>query len=307
MPNRLTYLNGFWVPESEAKISVYDEWCLSGVGVFEMSRSFLTVPFKLEEHIARLYRGLDEFQIPHPMRQDEMVQLCLECQAKNQGAMERDDEHRLMVTVSPGIRDMYQYTSPRFFQSNSPLSTTVSITDFPLRWTVKGFGKYYTEGVHCSMSQVRQNTSINPRIKHRNRAHFWLAQQQAPEWTWPILLEPEYGRIAECPGANIVMAKGGMWYSAWLGCLHGISLDFVSHLLENQNISLNRHSVNQRELRDADEIFLTGTPFCILPVTMLDGKPVGTGKPGPVYQSLLKAWSADVGVDIQAQIERWDA
>ena len=104
---RLVYMNGRFVPEYEAKISIYDSALMFGDMVFEMTRSFNKEQFKLREHLDRLYMGIKLLHIPINMTIDEMEKACLETIAKNKDAFEEHDEHRLMINVSRGPLGLY--------------------------------------------------------------------------------------------------------------------------------------------------------------------------------------------------------
>jgi branched-chain amino acid aminotransferase len=175
------------------------------------------------------------------------------------------------------------------------------IADFPLRYTVAGFSKYFTEGVHCVTSKVQQvpDACIPSSAKHRSRLHFHLAQMQAPAGTWPLMRRGGDLHYCEAPGANIVYVRQGQVTAVTDSALPGISLQTVQQLTRSPIGSL------YPDMR-MDELWLTGTPFCMLPVVSLDGKPIGTGKPGPRFQQTLAKWSELVGVNIQQQIETWD-
>ncbi len=299
MSNRVVYMDGKFIPESKAKISIYDLSCMQAAAAFEMTRSFNVKHFKLPDHIYRLQQSCTLLSIPMPMSGPELLKLCYDVSDRNDHGP--GEEHRLLIVVSPGCAPMYQDLAgviPHPF---------VYIADFPLRYTVQGFSKYFTEGVHCVTSKVQQvpDACIPSAAKHRSRLHFHLAQQQAPLDTWP-LLQDNYGNLTEAPGANIVVVQGEKVFPLVHNALTGISLQTVQDLLSGKHIyteNIGAYGLNE----SADEVWLTGTPFCMLPVVSLDGKPIGTGTIGPVYKETLKKWSALVGVDIQQQICDWDS
>jgi branched-chain amino acid aminotransferase len=105
---RKVYFNGQIVPETEAKISVYDSALMFGDMVFEMTRSFNKKQFKLREHIDRLYAGVKILRIPLQMTPDEMEKACYETIEANEPLFQHDDEHRLMIDVSRGLLGIYQ-------------------------------------------------------------------------------------------------------------------------------------------------------------------------------------------------------
>jgi len=301
---RTVYLDGQFVPESEATLSIYDLSVMQAAAAFEMTRSFNGVHFKLGEHLERLAHSCDLLSIPYQQipYHGTLESIIEELTRRNNHGP--GEEHRLLIVVSPGCAPMYRELAgviPHPF---------VYIADFPLRYTVAGFSKYFTEGVHCVTSKIQQvpDACVPSAAKHRSRLHFHLAQQQAPPGMWPLLLgrfcpedaEPWY-EYTEAPGANICYVRHGRIYTVDVNCLDGISLQTVKELVPTESNGLLRDDC------DMDELWLTGTPFCMLPVVSLDGHPIGDGTPGPVFKETLAQWSKLVGVDIAGQIARWDA
>lgn len=293
---RTVYLNGAFVPESEAKLSIYDLSVMQAAAAFEMTRSFNGKHFKLAEHLSRLERSCQLLAIPFTWDVTQLSELCWEVSRLNPHGP--GEEHRLLIVISPGCAPMYKDLDgviPHPF---------LYIADFPLRYTVKGFSKYFTEGVHCVTSKIQQvpDVCVPSAAKHRSRLHFHLAQMQAPEGTWPIMVD-HAGMVSEAPGANVFGVWRGEAYFVGNGCLWGISALTVQEWFLAQN----RLHEPLHKLYRADELWLTGTPFCMLPVVSLDGKPIGDGQPGPIFKQTLAKWSEMVGVDIQRQIEQWDS
>jgi len=294
---RTVYLNGRFVPESEAKLSIYDLSVMQAAAAFEMTRSFNGNHFKLREHLMRLEQSCRLLSIlpPHELTEplDFLEELCWSVGAHNDHGP--GEEHRLLIVVSPGAASIYKDIEGTI---NHPF---LYIADFPLRYTVAGFSKYFTEGVHCVTSKVQQvpDACLPSAAKHRSRLHFHLAQQQAPQGTWPLMLDAR-GWYCEAPGANLVHTEDHNVFTWERSALPGISLQTVKELTDAHR------AYGGYGFADADELWLTGTPFCMLPVVSLDGKPIGDGKPGPVYQKTLAKWSKLVGVDIAGQIQEWD-
>lgn len=298
MTERVVYLNGNWIPESEAKISIYDEWLCQGWACFEMTRSFFGKTFLLKEHIDRLYVSLRYCGIDPPMFKENMVRLCNLAVEKNALAFHPTDEHRLNITVSPGPRRIYREVA-----ENHP---TVCIADFPLRWTVEGFGRYYRQGVDLHISRIQQQNSAatHPKCKHRSRLHFALAALEHP---WAVLCDAQ-GMIAEGAGFNILyVRKQNLCASFSNQALAGISQEYLLKLGQKHGLLPTNTPFDLYDLLRADEVLITGTPFCILPVRKIDHYIIGSGKPGPVFKSLLKDWSATVKVDIEEQVTTWDS
>jgi branched-chain amino acid aminotransferase len=294
---RTVYLNGQFVPESEAKLSIYDLSVMQAAAAFEMTRSFHGVHFKLHQHLDRLWHSTQLLGIPIPKNAcwsgEAIESICHEVTRRNDHGP--GEEHRLLIVVSPGCAPMYKDLAgviPHPF---------LYIADFPLRYTVKGFGKYFTEGVHCVTSKIRQvpDACVPSQAKHRSRLHFHLAQQQAPAGTWPLMRRDGDLHYCEAPGANLVYVQNGGVTIITDSALPGISMQTVRELTGAAIGSL------YPDMR-MSELWLTGTPFCMLPVVSLDGRPIGDGKPGPVYRETLRKWSNLVNMDIAGQIQQWD-
>jgi len=290
---RQVWWNGKIIPEPEARISIYDSAFMFGDTVFEMTRSFNKEHFKLVEHLERLMKSVKYVRIP--MREsyiDNLMLACEEITRKNKDEFADGDEYRLMIDVTRGFL-------PRYKQVGS-LGTNVIVSIFPLRWATKGLGKYFDTGIPCFISSQRQIPAqlLDPKIKHRSRLHFRMAFN---EGEWPLLLDPD-GFISEGPGYNFFIVKEGLVTSTEpRNILRGISREYIYEIYDfvEENIEI-------YDVYDADEAFITGTPFCMLPVTSLNGIQIGDGKPGIMYGALLDMWSKNVGVDIQKQIQDWD-
>ena len=138
---RLVYMNGHYVPENQAKISIFDSALMFGDMVFEMTRSFNKKQFKLKEHLERLLYGVKIYRIPFKLNIKDLERICLETIEKNEEFFESTDEHRLMINISRGPLGIY---APVF---NNKIEPTLVVADFPLKWTVASMGKLYDEGI----------------------------------------------------------------------------------------------------------------------------------------------------------------
>jgi branched-chain amino acid aminotransferase len=136
--------------------------------------------------------------------------------------------------------------------------------------------------------------------------HYYLAEQEArrvdPEAS--ALLLDLAGHVTETNAANLLIVEHGGIVSPpvrWI--LPGHSRAVVIELAAALNIRFDEGEPDVAHVAAADEAFLTSTPFCLMPATRINGKPIGDGRPGPVYRRLLEAWSAEVGLDIAGQIQ----
>ena len=305
---RLVYFNGQLVPETEARISIYDSALMFGDMVFEMTRSFNKKQFKLREHIDRLYAGIKILRIPVQMTPEEMERACHETIEANDHLFERDDEHRLMIDVSRGLLGIYQGVVGLNKGPN------VIIADFPLRWTVAGMSKLFDKGINAVITSQRAIPAslLDPKIKNRSRIHYLMANIEASQVegdnNWALLLDPD-GFIAEGTGDNFFIVKDGVVITPeGRNILRGISREYViAELCPKLGIEVIEKNIDAYDVYTADEAFMTGTPFCALPVTSLNGNAISSGKVGPVFSQLMDQWSKNTDVDIIGQIRAWDA
>jgi len=300
---RVVYMNGRFVPESEAKISIYDSALMFGDMVFEMTRSFNRRQFKLKEHLERLYTGLKILRIPVQMTIDEMEEICHETVKRNELVFDAHDEHRLMINVSRGPLGIY---APIF---GGKLEPTVVIADFPLKWTVASMAELYDNGINSVIPSQRSipGTLMDPKIKNRSRVWYQMANievsQVKGDNNWALLIDQD-GYITEGTGDNFFMVKNGKLFTPeGRNILRGVSRAYVFELAEQLNIPCHERNIEPYDVYEADEAFLTGTPFCILPTTRLNGLDIGNGKMGNITRILLDKWSDNVGVDIVQQIK----
>jgi branched-chain amino acid aminotransferase len=306
---RQVYVNGKFVDEVDAKVSIYDSSLMFGDMVFEMTRSFNGVQFKLREHIERLYAGTSILEIPMPITQTEMEQICSDTITKNQEFFRPDDEHRLLIDVSRGLLGIYQDIP------GAHVGTNIIVADFPLRRTVSSMGKLFDVGVNLAIPSQRAVPAryLDPKIKNRSRIFYLMANIEVSrlkgENNWALLLD-EDGFVTEGTGDNFFMVKNGVIYTPeGRNILRGISRQYIIEELGPQlGYRVVERNLEPYDVYTADEAFITGTPFCMLPVISLNGSKIGKSSfPGSVFQELISAWGANVGVDLVAQIKGWSA
>lgn len=303
---RVVYLNGELVPETEAKISIYDSALMFGDMVFEMTRSFNGQQFKLREHIDRLYVGLAILRIPMSMSKDELEEACYRTIKANSEVFKEDDEHRLMIDVSRGLLGIYQDID------GLHKGTNVVIADFPLRWTVSTMGQLFETGINAVVTSQRAIPAslMDPKVKNRSRLFYLNANIEASQYegdnNWALLLDTD-GFVAEGTGDNFFIIKNGVIYTPeGRNILRGISRQYIiDQIGPSLDLPVVEKNIELYDVYTADEAFMTGTPFCMLPVTSLNGVGIGSGNVGPVFTTMLNKWGSNVGVDIKTQIQTW--
>jgi len=300
--NRVVYMNGVFVPEDEAKISIFDSALMFGDMVFEMTRSFNKKQFKLREHLERLYTGIRILHIPLEITIDELEQICYETIERNDEVFEAHDEHRLMINVSRGPLGIY---APVF---DGKLEPSVIVADFPLKWTVAAMAPLFDHGINAVIPSQRAIPAslMDPKIKNRSRLFYQMANievsQVKGENNWALLLDPD-GFVTEGTGDNFFIVRNDeILTPEGRNILRGISRDYIFKLADQLGISYRECNIEPYDVYQADEAFMTATPFCVLPTVSLQGIGIGNGKMGPITNALLSQWSSNVGLDIKKQI-----
>jgi branched-chain amino acid aminotransferase len=305
--SRLVYINGDYVPDAEARISIYDSALMFGDMVFEMTRSFNKKQFKLREHLERLYASIKYVRIPLKMTIDEMEQAVYDTIKVNERCFSEEDEHRIMINVTRGLIPIYER---KVGIGSGP---KVIISNFPLKWTVQTLGHLYDTGINVVIVNQRAIPAqlLEPKIKNRSRIHYQMANieasQVAGEDNWALLLDPD-GFVAEGPGDNFFIVKDGVVISPeGRNILRGISRSYIFELCDQLGIKWEEKNIEPYDVLMADEAFVTATPFCVLPVMRLNGQDIGHGGYGEITKLLLNKWSENVGVDIEQQIRYYSS
>ena len=301
----IVYMNGEFIPESEAKISIYDSALMFGDMVFEMTRSFNKKQFRLREHLYRLYSSIKYVHIPLKMSIDEMEKRIYETIEANEPMFNKNDEHRVMIDVTRGALSIYHSIKGIQKEPN------VIISDFPLRWTVSGMGHLFDTGINAVITSQRAIPAslLDPKVKNRSRLHYLMANIEVSQFkgedNWALLLDPD-GFVAEGTGDNFFIVKNDVLITPeGRNILRGISRAYIFELAEQNNLKCLEKNISQYDVMEADEAFMTGTPFCILPVTSLNSVTIGNNKMGKITRLLLNTWSKNVGVDIIKQIKSY--
>ena len=300
VPQRQVYLSGKMVPESEAKISIFDSAVMLGDSLTESTRTFRHRPFRLDEHITRLYRSLKVSRVDPGVSPAELTRITLEVFEANRSLMDADDDCWIVHNISRGLMKPGPSTS----QTNA-----ATIMIFTNHMDLRGWARYYTEGCHAvtSMSRAVPAQSLDARIKNRSRLFYTLADTEArlvdPD-AQCVILDVD-GYVSENKGGNLfAVVDGELVTPTTENCLAGISRQTVMELADDLGIEVQEARLQVYDFYTADEVFFTSTPYCIMPATRFNGLPVGDGRVGSVTKRLLAAWSAHVGVDIVAQAQR---
>jgi len=273
----LVYLNGEFVPESEAKISVFDHGFLYGDGVFEGIRAYNGRVFKLKEHIDRMYDCARVIKLKIPLTKEEFINAILETLRKNNL---RDAYIRPIVTRGVGDLGL-----------NPDICKNPQVIIITKPWGAM-YGDLYEKGLKAVTVTVRRNAidSLPPNIKSLNYLNNILAkiEANAKGGDEAIFLDHN-GYISEGSGDNIFIVKNGVVYTPpTLNNLRGITRAVTIEIIKKLGIPFVETNLGLFDLYSADEMFVTGTAAEICPITIIDGREVGDGKPGEITRKLMQ-------------------
>jgi branched-subunit amino acid aminotransferase/4-amino-4-deoxychorismate lyase len=297
----LVYLNGRTVPASEAHLPLYDAGLVMGATVSEMARTFHHQPYRLGDHLDRLFRSLHYTRMAIGLSKEELRAISGELVAHNARLVPEGGELGIVLFVTAGEVRTYAGMMDR-----PPRSTpTVCVHTFPLVFEL--YARRMQAGAHLVTPSIRHvpPSCYDPKMKCRSRMHFYLADKEAqlvdPEAS-ALLLDLD-GNVTETNTANFLIVERGVIVSPRLvNTLPGISRATVIDLAGKLGLPFVERDIQVFEVLNADEALTASTPYCLMPVTKVNGVRIGDGKPGPVYRRLLEAWSQEVRLNIQEQI-----
>ncbi len=276
----IIYIDGKFYPEEEAKVSVFDHGLLYGDGVFEGIRAYEGRIFKLEEHLRRLEDSAKAILLKIPLDRDEMRAAVLETCKRNKM---KAGYLRLVVTRGKG----YLGLSPDRCKKPTVIIIASELELYP--------EKYYREGLRVVTVRTWRNSpaALAPAIKSLDYLNNILAKiegQQAGAQE-VILLNPQ-GMVAECSGDNIFLIRDQVLITPKLssGALNGITRNTVLEIAQEAGWKTREDDVRRYDLFTAEEMFLTGTGAEVIPVVDVDGRTIGTGKPGKHTADLIRRY-----------------
>jgi branched-chain amino acid aminotransferase len=276
--SRTVYISGKFVPAEQAAVSVFDHGLLYGDGIFEGIRVYGGRVFLLREHIERLYESALAIRLQIPIAPPEMTQAVEETVRKN-GI---DDGYvRLVVTRGSGSLglDIRRTSNPQVIV----IADTISL--YP--------PELYENGLKLiTASTIRNHPgALSPRIKSLNYLNNIMAKIEGTDaGTVEALMLNHNGEVSECTGDNIFIIRNGVLKTppADSGILEGITRNAVMRLAREAGIEVRECVMVRHDIFTADECFLTGTAAEVIAVISLDGRQIGSGKPGPVTMDLLQ-------------------
>lgn len=273
----IVYLNGAFVPGEEAKVSLFDHGYLFGDSIFETLRSYEGTIFRLDAHLDRLSDSARYMKMTLPASRTELADLCYETLSRSGLS-----NAYLRVTVSRGVSE--RGIDP----DRCPRPTLSIIAKDPPAYPAEG----YVTGIPTVIVSLRKvaDEALSGRVKGGNYQNHILAKMELNQHgvIEGFLLNPQ-GFVVEGTVSNVFIVKGGtvLTPSGASGCLEGITRNVVMELATRQlGVPAVAGFITRYDLYTAEECFLTNTLMEIMPVSRVDGRPIGDGKPGPTTLKL---------------------
>ena len=292
----VAFLDGDWIPPQELCIPATDAGFVLGITVAEQMRTFGGRLFRADEHLRRLEHSLRIVGVTPGYSAGELQTLAEELVDRNYPLLAEGDDLGLSLFVTPGP---YSTFHP---EGGNPL---VGMHTYPLAFQL--WADRYDAGQTLMVTEVTQvpGSCWPAELKCRSRMHYHLADQRARQMeagSRALLLDTE-GCVSEASTANVVIYRQGEGVVSppSEAILPGISVAVLRELAERHGISFVHRPLHVADVLSADEVWLTSTSPCLLPVTRCNRLPIGKGEPGPVGKQLLSAWSDLVGLDIRQQ------
>ena len=281
------YLDGQFVDEAEAKISVFDHGLLYGDGIFEGIRLYEGNIFRLDAHLDRLWCSAKALLLTIPISRREMAEAV--CESCRQNGL-RDGYIRLVVTRGVGDLGLSPWLCPK----PSVFIIADKIALYP--------PEHYTSGLSIVTVPTRRvgPAALPPMVKSLNYLNNILAKIEARQaGALEAIMLNDAGFVAECTGDNIFIVHQGrlMTPAAQQGALKGITRDAIFSVAQALSLPAEEHDLTRYDLWNADECFLTGTGAEVIPVVKLDGREIGDGKPGPVTNRVLAEFRRRVFIE----------
>ena len=278
-PPGVAYMDGQYLPMSEAKISILDYGLLHSDATYDVVHVWKGAFFRLDKHLERFFEGLKKLHMTIPYERAQVVEILHNC-----------------VALS-GLQNSYvefictRGTSPNF--SRDPRDAVNRFIAFAIPFGSVASPQQMERGLHAALVDTLRipPQSVDPTIKN----YHWLdlvtglytAYEREAD---TCILVDAKGNIAEGPGFNIFSIKDGKLSTPDQGVLQGITRRTVFDLCSKMDISCVASDVSPKMLKHADEVFITSTAGGIMPVTKVDSAPIGTGSPGPVTNQLIEAY-----------------
>ncbi len=300
---RVVWFNGEFIPESQALVPYRDRSFIFGDGAFDMTRTFHSRIFKLDEHLERFYRTLRALRLDPTMPRERMAEISREVTERNLHLLDAGEDYWVGQRITRGVHkakgDNWDHYGP-----------TVIIECLPIPLAARAH--LYRDGIQVVTPSVRRAPPevLTPRAKSHNYLNLVMADlevhAQNPD-AWAILLDVN-GNLCEGLGSNIFLVRDGeLLTPREKYVLPGVSRQTVIELAAKLGIPFREADLDLYDAYNADEAFITSTSLCICPVASINGVATEAGPYGPVTQRLIDAYVELVDCDFVRQyLDRLD-
>jgi branched-chain amino acid aminotransferase len=279
----IVYVNGTFVSEEEAKVSVFDHGFLYGDGVFEGIKAYNGRIFALDEHVDRIYESAQSIQLELPLSRSEMKQAIIETVRRNNL---RDAYIRPVASRGKGALGL----DPRSCKK----ATVVIIVDAEIRHPEDTGGTSLSQkGIKVISSTFRRNGPdvLSPRVKSTNYLNNILAKLQANAvGVQDAIFLNGQGFVCELTGDNLFIVKNSRVITPplWFGILDGITRRVVLRIAAEMGLEAAEDPLTLHDVYTSDECFCTATRIEVAPIVWVDGRQIGSGTPGSVTTKITK-------------------
>lgn len=285
------YINGNYVPLTEAKISVLDAgW--HGDSVYDTLRTIKrTEVYRIDDHVERLFTSCQGAGIDPCIKPDVLKGIITEIAIRNSNFLCENEDGWIIPRISSGS----------LFESGDP-SLIVMFLPLPF----KMYAKFFITGTHLFVATTRHvpPECIDSGIKYDARMFMHIADREAKRFDpeCRTLLLDINGNIAELTNANIFVVKDGVVNTPTTrNILSGISRKVVLELCEKLGIPAIERDMDLSYLEGADEAFQTGTSYRMLPISRINGAQLWHTIPGPITERIITAYIEEIGIDFVDQ------
>lgn len=280
----LVYLDGRFVPAEQAMVSVFDHGFLYGDGIYETMRAYGGRIFLLDKHLSRLKRSAEAIDLRLPLTLEAIGDALSESITVNKL---QEAYIRMQVSRGPGEIGL----DPALCPAPTMVIVAKPFHDYP--------PEQFENGVSTAIVQTRRNhpLAINPSIKSTNFLNNILARiETLKSGVYEGIMLNWEGYLTEGTTSNLFLVRKNVLFTPHVdsGILEGVTRGLVLYLARKLRIQTKESLLRPKDLYEADECFITNTTLEVLPVTTVDGRTIGDGRPGPVTTSLMKAYSAEV-------------
>ena len=302
LPDTLCYLNGDFTPLKDAKISVLDRGFIFGDGVYEVVPAYASHLFGFDQHMARLDRSLAELRITNPLSHAEWQKVAMQLiasrahkisvEAKNQAQNEPNLDQIIYIQVSRGVA-LRDHVMPPDLQPT--VFVMVNAMKLPsAQQRAQGVACVTADDFRWEKANIKSTSLLGAVFSRQISADVGALET--------IMFRGDY--LSEAAASNVWVIKGGKVLGPPKDklVLEGIRYGLIEQLCRSEGIDFGLRRITRAEVLAADELLLSSATKEVLPVTLLDGRKVGNGLPGPIYTRLYAAYQAAKRHAVQEQV-----